>query len=73
MKHFTISQAAAACRGRMSCADYEDRELGRVVIDSRQVQPGDLFVAYRGEKANGHDYIPCLLSFRRTEGHLRPT
>jgi len=26
--------------------------------DSREVQPGALFVAIRGEKADGHDYIP---------------
>lgn len=28
-----------------------------VVTDSRQVEPGDLFVALRGEKGNGHDSI----------------
>ena len=80
MKNFTISQAAAACRGRMSRADYEDKELGRVVIDSRLVQPGDLFVAYRGERVDGHDYIPaafdrgaaCCLAERVPEGETRP-
>ncbi len=29
----------------------------RVVFDSRQVQPGDLFVAIRGNKVDGHTYI----------------
>lgn len=80
MKRFTISQAAAACRGRMSRADFEDKELGRVVIDSRQVRPGDLFVAYKGEKTDGHDYIPtafdrgaaCCLAERVPEGETRP-
>ncbi len=79
MKHFTVSQAAAACQGRLSRADYEDRELGRVVIDSRQVQPGDLFVAYRGEKVDGHDFISaafekgaaCCLAERVPEGETR--
>ena len=80
MKGFTISQAAAACQGRISRPDYADRELGRVVIDSRRVQPGDLFVAFRGEKADGHDYIPtafdkgaaCCLAERVPEGETRP-
>jgi len=30
----------------------------RVVTDSRQIQPGDLFVAIRGEHVDGHDFIP---------------
>ncbi len=29
----------------------------RVVIDSRVASPGDLFVALRGERVDGHDYI----------------
>ncbi len=78
MKHFTISQAAAACGGRLCGAD-SDAELGAVVIDSRRVQPGDLFVAYRGEKVDGHDYISaafdrgaaCCLAERMPEGETR--
>ncbi len=29
----------------------------RVEIDSRKVQPGDLFVAIKGERVDGHDYV----------------
>lgn len=29
----------------------------RVCLDSRQVQPGDLFVALRGQRADGHDFV----------------
>lgn len=29
---------------------------GSVVIDSRAVEPGSLFAAFRGDKADGHDY-----------------
>ncbi len=29
----------------------------RVVHDSREVEPGDLFVAIRGERQDGHDYV----------------
>jgi UDP-N-acetylmuramoyl-tripeptide--D-alanyl-D-alanine ligase len=34
-----------------------DRAFNRAVIDSRQVQPGDLFVALRGEHRDGHDFV----------------
>lgn len=33
------------------------RPVAGVVIDSRQVSPGDLFVALRGARADGHDYV----------------
>ncbi len=32
-------------------------EVGRVVIDSREVKPGSLFIALRGEQRDGHDFI----------------
>jgi UDP-N-acetylmuramyl pentapeptide synthase len=28
-----------------------------VAIDTRKVVPGDLFVAIKGERADGHDYL----------------
>ena len=33
-----------------------DVGFARVTTDSRQIQPGDLFVALRGDKFDGHDY-----------------
>jgi UDP-N-acetylmuramoyl-tripeptide--D-alanyl-D-alanine ligase len=35
----------------------EDARFTRVVTDSRQLAPGDLFVALRGERFDGHDYV----------------
>jgi UDP-N-acetylmuramoyl-L-alanyl-D-glutamate--2,6-diaminopimelate ligase len=32
-------------------------EVGGVAYDSRRVRPGDLFVAVRGERADGHDFV----------------
>ena len=40
-----------------------DREFTSVVIDSRQAMPGSLFVALRGERQDGHDFV--LDAFRR--------
>ncbi len=34
-----------------------DPEIGSLHLDSREVQPGGLFVAIPGHKADGHDYI----------------
>lgn len=33
-----------------------------IQIDSRQIQPGNIFVAIRGQKADGHDFIPKALA-----------
>ena len=35
-----------------------DVEIGGLAHDSRQVRPGDLFVAVKGLDADGHDYVP---------------
>ena len=39
-----------------------DLEVGRITFDSRNVRPGDLFVAIRGTGADGHDFIDQALS-----------
>ena len=80
MDGMTIRQAALACGGQLRGAGDFERELGRAVIDSRSVQPGDLFAAYRGERVDGHDYIAaafergaaCCLAERVPEGETRP-
>ena len=54
----TISMAAAACGGKLVGAADPGAGIRRAVIDSRTVEPGDLFVAYRGEKTDGHRYLP---------------
>ena len=56
-----LSMAAAACGGRLiGCAEPE-APIGRAVIDSRAVETGDLFVAYRGERTDGHRFIASAL------------
>jgi len=34
-----------------------DAEITGVAIDTRKLKPGDLFVAIRGERVDGHDYL----------------
>jgi len=38
-------------------ADVPDPDLNELVLDSRQVAPGDLFVAIRGERHDGHEHV----------------
>ena len=35
----------------------EDQDVRNLSIDSREVKSGDLFVAIKGDKYDGHDYI----------------
>lgn len=56
MKNITISRAAMACGGKVYNME-SDMLLERVVIDSRAIEKGDLFVAYKGERVDGHDYV----------------
>ncbi len=41
--------------------DVLDIEYTGIAIDSRKVKPGDLFIAYAGELADGRAYIPQAL------------
>jgi UDP-N-acetylmuramoyl-tripeptide--D-alanyl-D-alanine ligase len=35
----------------------DDADINGVEIDSRKIKPGDLFVAFKGERVDGHDYL----------------
>jgi UDP-N-acetylmuramoyl-tripeptide--D-alanyl-D-alanine ligase len=48
-----MSELAAWCGAERS---GEDIQVHGVAIDSRRLQPGQLFVALRGERADGHDF-----------------
>ena len=39
-----------------------DAAFDRVVTDTRQLQPGDLFVALKGDRFDGHDYVARAMS-----------
>lgn len=52
----TLAEIAEAVGGRLDLADGSETVTGPVVVDSREVQPGGLFVARVGEVQDGHDY-----------------
>jgi len=62
MKHLTVREAALACGGRYfgSEADLE-REITTASSDSRVILDGTLFVAYKGARVDGHNFMAdCL-------------
>jgi UDP-N-acetylmuramoyl-tripeptide--D-alanyl-D-alanine ligase len=58
----TLAEVAAAVRGRLVAADPATTVTGPVEFDSRKVRPGGLFVAFAGEKADGHDFADAALA-----------
>jgi UDP-N-acetylmuramoyl-L-alanyl-D-glutamate--2,6-diaminopimelate ligase len=43
---------------KVLAGDANDTRINGIAIDSRHVQTGNLFVAMKGEAADGHDFIP---------------
>ena len=76
MEHFLLSQAAAWTHGE-ACGEAE---ITNVVKDTGEVTPGSLFVAIKGERFDGHDFIPkaieagaaAVMTARREEKYPVP-
>ena len=75
MKTLTVEHIAFLC-GAEAVGTPLPGEVTAVTTDSRIVEPGSLFAAIRGERADGHDYIEkalnagakCALAERVPEG-----
>lgn len=66
MKNMTLINIAAACKGVLYQADSREQETAAkeaacVVIDSRKMEEGGIFVATRGERVDGHSFIPSVV------------
>ena len=61
MKRFSVHEVATALKGELYGISPEQELSGGVVTDSREVSPGDIYVARRGETADGLDYAPAAL------------
>lgn len=61
MTGFSMAEAAGLCCGRLE-GRGGDARIARVQIDSREVRPGDLFLALRGRNANGTRFVADALA-----------
>lgn len=63
MVPFTVAQAAAACGGKyVGDEGVLKQSFAGVTIDSRAVKQGFLFIPVKGEKFDGHDFIPAAFN-----------
>lgn len=61
MKQMTLQQIAQVCGGKLVCPEGQtipDTEAACVVIDSRQIEQDGIFIATKGERVDGHSFIP---------------
>ena len=65
MSFFTPETIKAAVRGTWLAKPAEGTVVGPIQgasIDSRSIKPGQLFVAVRGEKFDGHEYVAKVMA-----------
>ena len=64
MKNMTLANIAAACGGEIyyMCEDLAQETAKGIVIDSRQIEHGYIFVATKGERVDGHRFIPDVFA-----------
>lgn len=55
---WTSKEAAIATNGKI----FSNWESGKIVFDSRLIEPGDTFLAFKGVQSDGHDYIDMAFS-----------
>ena len=62
MKDFTLAEIAKACNGEyVGDESLRNTKITSVERDSRQVKNGSLFLAIKGERVDGHDFIENAL------------
>lgn len=61
MKNLTLANIASACGGQyVGDEALKNIEIKGAVTDSRQVEEGYLFIPVKGERVDGHDFIPAV-------------
>ncbi len=80
MKHFTLAQICAACRGTYFGPEENlSKEAAGITLDSRKVEKDFVFAATVGERVDGHTFMDacyekgalCCISERKPADHSR--
>ncbi|MBV8085154.1 MAG: UDP-N-acetylmuramoyl-tripeptide--D-alanyl-D-alanine ligase [Chloroflexi bacterium] len=58
----TLLDVLRGSGGELASPQPPETVFRRTVIDSREVQPGDLFVALKGERVDGNDFVPHAIA-----------
>jgi UDP-N-acetylmuramoyl-tripeptide--D-alanyl-D-alanine ligase len=64
MTRFSVEEVRGVVGGRVLSGDGIDwvkQRIQRICLDTRSLRPGDLFVAIRGERFDGHDFVHAAL------------
>lgn len=60
MESRSLKYAAESCQGELVRGDAEC-QFDQVVTDSRKISRGDLFIALKGERFDGHEFVESAL------------
>ena len=72
LEQMTLENIAKACGGTYVGDDAQrGSEITGAVIDSRQVEPGYLYIPIRGERVDGHRFIPDVFEKVRWQFYPR--
>ncbi len=63
MERLSLLDLMQATGGRLADVPSADLPFYRVMIDSRETRPGDVFLAIRGDRVDGHDF--CAQAIER--------
>jgi UDP-N-acetylmuramoyl-tripeptide--D-alanyl-D-alanine ligase len=65
MTLFTVEELREIIKARVLAGEgtaWTRRRIRRISLDTRSLRPGDLFVALRGDRFDGHDFVATALA-----------
>jgi UDP-N-acetylmuramoyl-tripeptide--D-alanyl-D-alanine ligase len=57
----SLEEIASMCGAVNDCSQFADVHVQGVTIDSRKIGQGNLFVPFKGEKTDGHQYVQAAI------------